>query len=109
MTSEGESRIYIWDHADRLVGFRQAPVRPVRSPQDISTADGLRVKKWVRRGGTPALDESTVYLAKPRRAPPLGGAGGGENTLLHVLDGTNRIALVRLGPVRPRFQPECHV
>jgi RHS repeat-associated protein len=103
LISEGISRTYIWDHAGRLVGFRNG-AGPTSSivARYFYGADGFRVKKWVRRGGTPALDESTNYIGSLAEHHRWAEQGGGENALLHVLDGTNRIALIRSGPARRR-------
>ena len=100
MISEGSSRSYSWDHAGRLVGFRDGagPGASVVA-RYLYGADGLRVKKWVRRNGAAALDESTVYLGNLAEYHRW---AGGTNDLLHVLDGTNRVALLRSGPPRPR-------
>ena len=104
MTSQGESRTYTWDHAGRLVGFREgAGAAASVVARYLYGADGLRVKKWVRRSNdarrstrAPSTSGTSAEHA------PLGRAGWGPNTLLHVLDGTNRIAQIRSGPSRPR-------
>jgi RHS repeat-associated protein len=59
------------------------------------------VKKWVRRNGTGALDESTVYLGDLIEHHRWATGGGGENVLLHVRDGIARVALLRRGPAHP--------
>ena len=64
-------------------------------------ADGLRVKKWVRRSDTAALDVATVSIANLTEQTRWAESGGGANTVLHVLDGTSRVAQTRSGPLAP--------
>jgi RHS repeat-associated protein len=100
MISEGSSRSYSWDHAGRLVGFREgARAGASVAARYLYGADGIRVKKWVRHNGTGALDESTVYLSGLLEHHQW---SSGSHTLLRVLDGTALIATVRDGPPRPR-------
>jgi len=65
-------------------------------------ADGMRVKKWVRRNGVASLDESTVYvdgLFEHHRWRKTGRPG--ETNHLHVMDDRSRVALKRVGQVHP--------
>ena len=103
MTSQGESRTYTWDHAGRLTGFREGAGSGASViARYLYGADGQRVKKWVRRSNTPTFDESTVYIGTLWELHRWAKQGGGQNTLLHVRDGANRIAEIRSGPSRPR-------
>lgn len=100
--TENGARRFTWDHAGRLVEFRvQAGVAPSIRARYLYGADGTRVKKWVRRGDTGALDESTAYLGDLVERHRWATAGGGENAHVHVMDGTARVALVRTGPAHP--------
>jgi RHS repeat-associated protein len=102
LLSQNASRSYRWDHAGRLVGFRvQAGVGTSVSARYLYGASGDRVKKWVRRGGTAALDESVVYLGRLAERQRWAKAGGGESGLLHVLDGDTRLAELRSGDAHP--------
>ncbi|MGW0631178.1 SpvB/TcaC N-terminal domain-containing protein [Streptomyces sp. NPDC002758] len=102
METEGDSRHYLWDHAGRLAGFRTtAGMGTSVMARYLYGADGIRVKKWVRKGGNASTDESTVYLGNLAEHHRWTKQGGGANSLLHVLDGANRIALVRTGPPHP--------
>ena len=89
------TQTYTWDHSDRLVAYRvQAGATPTTEARYLYGADGIRVKKWVRKG---AREESTVYLEdafEDHRSPDI---PSGRNTLLHVMDGRKRIALIRNG------------
>jgi RHS repeat-associated protein len=103
MTSQGGSRTYTWDHVGRLIGFQEGAGGGTSvAARYLYGADGARVKKWVRRGGSPARDESTVYLGGLAEHHQWTDGGGGSHTLLRVLDGTALIATVRDGPPRPR-------
>ena len=101
LTSENNERTYSWDHAGQLVGFRISNGAGTSiAARYLYDAEGRRVKKWVRRGGNGTLDASTVYtgnLVEHHRWS----SGGGANTVLHVLDGTTRVAQVRTGPPHP--------
>ena len=95
-TAADTTRTYVWDHADRLVAYRvQAGAAPTTEARYLYSAEGMRVKKWVREG---AREESTVYLKdsfEDHRSPDI---ASGRNTLLHLVDGKKQIALIRLGP-----------
>jgi RHS repeat-associated protein len=95
-SSADTTKSYVWDYADRLVAYRvQAGAAPTTEARYLYSAQGMRVKKWVREG---AREASTVYLKdsfEDHRSPDI---ASGRNTLLHVVDGKKRIALIRLGP-----------
>jgi RHS repeat-associated protein len=102
LTAQGESRTYVWNHAGRLVGFREgAGAAASVSVRYLYGSDGTRVKKWVRRSDAPGLDQSTVAIGNLWESHRWAEGGGGTNAVLHVLDGTDRMALVRSGPPRP--------
>ncbi|WP_239341091.1 SpvB/TcaC N-terminal domain-containing protein [Frankia sp. CiP3] len=98
LETETDSRRYTWDRAGRLVGFRTtAGTGTSVSARYLYGADGIRVKKWVRLNNSASLDESTVYLGDLVEHHRWTKQGGGRNSLLHVMDGTSRIALIRTG------------
>ncbi|MGW7106553.1 SpvB/TcaC N-terminal domain-containing protein [Streptomyces xanthophaeus] len=99
LLSETSSRHFTWNHADLMTGFT---VRAGQGPASVEAvhlygADGMRVKKLVRKNGGSL--ESSVYIdgvfEHHRR-------GGVENNTLHVPDGDSRIALLRVGPAFPQ-------
>jgi RHS repeat-associated protein len=100
LVEQNTDRHYRWDHADRLVGFT---IRPSGSPtasfeaRYLYGSDGLRVKKWVRIGGSGG--ESTIYLDGLFEHSPSNSSG--PNNHLHVVDGARRIAVLRRGPAHP--------
>ncbi|HET8660593.1 MAG TPA: SpvB/TcaC N-terminal domain-containing protein [Micromonosporaceae bacterium] len=96
LTAGGLNQQYAWDHADRLAEVRTSAGGPASvHARYLYGADGVRVKKWVRRGTGPARDESTVYVDGVFEHHRWRTAGGGENTVVHVLDGAARVAHVR--------------
>ena len=102
LTKENDSRVYQWDHAGRLVGFRvRAGAGTSISACYLYTADGRRAKKWVRRNGAANLDESTTYIGDLLERHTWTAKGGGANTLLQISDAATRVALVRTGPAHP--------
>lgn len=102
LVTEGASREFSWDHAGRLIGFRvHAGGGTSVSARYLYGADGARVKKWVRRSDSAALDESTMYLDDLLERHRWTKAGGGENTQLHVMDGAERVTSIRSGPPHP--------
>lgn len=104
MTGQNTEQHYTWDHADRLAGFTICPASSSQASIEaryLYGADGIRVKKWVRTGGTGA-GKSTVYINgifEHHRWQQ--GGQPGQNNWLHVMDGEQRIALVRRGPTHP--------
>jgi RHS repeat-associated protein len=82
------------------VGYHVAAGSTSKEARYLYGADGLRVKKWVRKG---SLEESTVYidhLFEHHRSPSIPATGslpGGENDTLHVMDDKSRVALTRIG------------
>jgi len=102
MTAEGLSRSFTWSHADKLIVYRTQTVgaEPTIYARYFYDASGQRVKKLVRRQG--GQIEVTVYLdgVFEHRWISQGGPGQ-ENAVLHILDGAERIALVRTGAALP--------
>ena len=98
-------RHHVWDHADRMVGYRVQP--DADSPASIEArylygADGMRVKKWVRKGNSAAHDESTVYIDDAFEHHKWTANGvPKENNHFHVMEGRSRIAIMRAGDRHP--------
>jgi len=101
MTAETSSRHFEWDHSDQMKVFRNQvdSAEPSVHAHYLYDADGMRIKKLVRKHGGQV--EATVYidgifeqhsLAKPSEPVK-------QNNSLHVMDDTQRIALIRVGEV----------
>ncbi|RSO09972.1 hypothetical protein DMH26_00235 [Streptomyces sp. WAC 05379] len=102
LCTQGDSRTYTWDHASRLTGFRcHAGDTSSITARYLYGADGTRVKKWVRHQDQAGRDESTSYPAPGVEHHRWSDAGGGENRVLHIMDGAERVAEIRSGPARP--------
>jgi RHS repeat-associated protein len=102
LETENTDRLHRWDHLGRLVAFRrQAGGSASVEARYLYAADGVRVKRWVRRGGTAALDESTVWIDARFEHHKWAKAGGGQNQEVHILDGSARLAVERRGPAHP--------
>lgn len=99
LVQENTERHFGWDHADRLITF-------INQPKDSSSpsveacylygADGIRVKKWVRKNGN-GDGESTVYIDDIFEHHRWGGVQRRKNNRLHVMDNQSRVALIRVG------------
>jgi RHS repeat-associated protein len=102
---ENTERRFKWDHADRLIGFVNRPAASTASPsveaRYLYGADGLRVKKWMRKNGLGA-GESSIYIDGIFEHHRWGVAHKEENNRLHVMDNQSRIALVRAGATHPQ-------
>ncbi|HEX6036380.1 SpvB/TcaC N-terminal domain-containing protein [Longimicrobium sp.] len=110
---ETGARRLAWDHANRLALFAEQTPAAGSAPGDdrwaepsvcalyLYDAAGARVRKLVRRQGGGV--EVTTYVdglfEHQRWSRPDGAAGA--CTLLHVMDGTRRMALVRAGDRHP--------
>jgi RHS repeat-associated protein len=99
LLQQNTERSFGWDHAGRLASFVNQPAggaTPSREVRHLYGADGQRVKKWVRAGGT-GSGESTVYVAGifEHFSDP---DAGFENNQIHVMEARDRVALVRRGP-----------
>lgn len=105
LIQENEERHFAWDHADRLIAFRNQPEGSsptLAEVRHLYGADGMRVKKWVRKNNSSSNDESTVYIDgifEHHRWKEDGETK--ENNYLHVMDDQQRIALLRRGPAHP--------
>jgi RHS repeat-associated protein len=103
LTREHTERRLSWDHAGQLIGFTVQPrgstTASIRA-RYLYGADGMRVKKWVRRGG--GRDESIVYIDGVFEHHRWShGQAQGENTHLHVMDRQSRVAVIRVGDRHP--------
>ncbi len=99
---ETTTRHFVWDHKDRLVGFRVQAGNAPPSVQARYAYDmlGRRVLKLVRKqNGETHL---TIYIdgVVEHRVLTLGGETR-EQTLVHVIDNANRIATIRGGQPFP--------
>lgn len=96
---QNTEREFLWDYADRLAGFRLQPAGSAQASLEVRylcDAAGQRVKKRAYRLGAGA--ESSVYIDghfEHHRWQENGTPR--ENVCLHVLDGQERVALVRRG------------
>lgn len=99
LITEATSRRFAWDHADRMKGFEEGPAgsAPTMRARYLYGADGMRVKKWVRKNESSATDESTTYVGGVFEHHRWQDGGAKQNNHLHVMDGQNRIAIVRVG------------
>jgi RHS repeat-associated protein len=102
MRSEATSRRFEWNHSDQLKAFcTQAPgAEPSVHAHYLYDAAGQRVKKLVRKQGGQV--EVTHYIDGAfEHHRYSGGAEAGANNHVHVMDDTQRVALVRLGDAHP--------
>jgi RHS repeat-associated protein len=102
MRSETLSRHFEWSHADQMKTFRTQTkgAEPSVHVHYLYDAAGQRVKKLVRKQGGQV--EVTHYMDAVFEHHRWGGQSqAGENNHVHVLDNSQRIALVRLGPAHP--------
>ena len=102
MLSEHQTRLFDWDHSDRLKAFRTqvAGSEPSVHAQYLYDACGMRVKKLTRKQG--GQYTVTVYIGglfEYHRA--VQGATVQQNNTLHVMDDQSRIALIRVGTPFP--------
>jgi RHS repeat-associated protein len=101
LVAETTSRHFAWNHADRLASFatRAPGAEPSVHAQYLYDATGRRVKKLLRRQG--GAVEVTHYIGQAWEHHRWSASPAGENTVVQVLDGERRIALVRVGPAHP--------
>ena len=96
---ENTERSFAWDHADRLVGFKnQATPTCPASVEAIYLYDaaGNRIKKLVRN--QQQQTDVTVYIdGLFEHHIHTTAAGTEENNTLHVMDNQSRVAAVRVG------------
>jgi RHS repeat-associated protein len=94
MRSETTSRHFEWDHCDQLKAFRTQTdgAEPSIHAHYLYDAAGMRVKKLVRKqGGDVEVTHYVDGVFEHHRWRD------GRNNHLHVTDGAQRIALVRIG------------
>lgn len=97
--SESSSRHFEWNHADQLKAFRtqSRDAEPSVHVHYLYDAAGQRVKKLVRTQG--GRIEVTHYIDSTfEHHRWRSGASIAENNHAHVMDGQQRVALVRIGP-----------
>lgn len=102
MLGQNTERHYTWDHADRMIGFRNQPEGSSHASVDaryLYGADGMRVKKWVRKNDS-TYGESMVYIDDVFEHFR-NGRTGLTNNHLNVMDDRQRVALVRRGERHP--------
>ncbi len=100
---QNTERYHTWDHVDRMIGFRvQSGAVPSVEARYLYGADGMRVKKWVRKSGSGSNDESTVCIDGAfEHHKWTESSTPKENNHLHVMDNQRRIAIVRIGDRHP--------
>lgn len=99
MLSDTTSRHFEWNHSDQMKVFRAQTegAEPSVHAHYLYDAAGQRLKKLVRKQGGQV--EVTHYIDGVFEHHRWGGgAQAGENNHVHLMDDTQRIALVRLGP-----------
>src|SRR5690554_304025 len=94
LITETSSRHFEWDFGNRLRSFyvQSGTSEPTQYAQYLYDAGGTRIKKIVRSQGESYT--STVYINDLFEYKT---DGTNEQNLLHVMDDSNRIAMVRLG------------
>jgi RHS repeat-associated protein len=97
LVTEATSRHFTWNHADRLATFATQTVgaEPSVHAHYLYDPTGERIVKLVRRQGN--LVEVTRYVGGFEHHRWAGGA----NNHLHIIDGKQRIALIRTGQAYP--------
>jgi RHS repeat-associated protein len=100
--TQGGGRTFTWDWAGRLRSFVVSAGAGVSvASRYLYGADGSRVKKWVRRGASEVLDESTTYVGGLVEHHRWSKSGGGRSSGLHVADGHRRVARLHVGDRHP--------
>lgn len=97
---QAQNHHHDWDHADRMTGYRnQNGSAASVQARYVYGADGMRVKKWVRRGGSANDEESTIYIGGIFECHRWSDSGVvKENNHLQVMDNRSRVAMQRIGP-----------
>jgi RHS repeat-associated protein len=105
LIKENTQRHFAWDHVDRMVAFATQPSTggiPSVQACYLYGADGMRVKKFVRKGNRATHDESTVYIDGVFEQHKWAEVGASkQNNHFHVMDNQSRIAIVRVGDRHP--------
>jgi hypothetical protein len=100
--SETTSRHFEWNHVDQLKTFRTQTdgAGPSVHAHYLYDAAGVRVKKLVRKqgGGVEVTHYVDGVFEHHRWRSP---QGDGQNNQLHVTDGAQRVALMRIGMAHP--------
>ena len=102
MRSEATSRHFEWNHSDQMKAFRTQTdgAEPSVHAHYLYDGGGQRVKKLVRKQGGQV--EVAHYVDGVFEHHRWGGqAQAGENNHVHVMDDSQRIALVRVGGASP--------
>ncbi|MEW6517222.1 MAG: SpvB/TcaC N-terminal domain-containing protein [candidate division FCPU426 bacterium] len=106
---------YAWDHANRMIEFADQPAQaaaPSVRSRYLYDADGRRVKKWVWNQGANSA-EHTVYIdALFEQHAWMENGVLRRNTQAHILDGQQRLAVLRQGPAQARDAGpavQCHL
>ena len=94
MTREATNHRYHWNHADQLSRFSNQTEgsAPTVDACYLYGADGIRVKKIMLKGG--GLLKTTTYISEVFEYCTRGDA---EHNMIHLMDGKQRIALLRVG------------
>lgn len=100
MIGQDADRHHDWNHHDRMVRYRVqagAGAPPSLEARYLYGADGLRIKKWVRRQNGDVA--TTIYVDGVFEQHQLKTAAAtSSNSVLHIMDDTSRVAMVRVGP-----------
>lgn len=102
MTDESTSRHFDWDYGNRMKAYRTqvGNEEPSVYVQYLYDPSGERVKKLTRRQG--GIVESAMYIDGVFEHHRWNSSGAsGANNYLHVMDGDQRVALLRRGPAHP--------
>jgi RHS repeat-associated protein len=100
LIQENLDTFYMWDHADKMIGYRVQAGPASKEARYLYGSDGVRVKKWVRAGTT---QESTVQIDEVfehHRSPAIPARGAllaGANNTLHIRDNHGAVAQIRIG------------
>ena len=100
LTRQALNHHHDWDHADRMIGYRnQNGSAASVEARYLYGADGMRVKKWVRRGGSANGEETTTYIGGIFEHHRWSDSSTTRaNNHLHVMDNQSRVAMQRIGP-----------
>jgi RHS repeat-associated protein len=107
LIQENTERFYTWNHADRMIGFRNQSSQynpPSIEARYLYGADGIRVKKWARTNGT-GNGQSIVYIDGIFEHQNWSKNGqSGQTDYLHVMDNQSRVVIYRIAPAHPDDQ-----
>jgi len=104
LVQEAGTRHFAWDHSDRMVVFR-TQASPTSEPSVhvhyLYDAAGERTRKLVRKQGGAISSVTYVDGSFEHHRWSSGAAAAVGNDVVHVLDGEDRVAQVRIGPAHP--------